>query len=198
MLRHNTLTNLELHFHGIEGGGSRGIHSYELHDNTMIAQGINAYEIGKLRGGTGVVFNNTMKGDWWDLHVVHFCAPCSAASYNCEGPKACSTYPCIDQIGRTSDSNGDGRQDLWPLFEWNNKRVDVTDSRLSEDVDVQVQESCADMTTLIQEGRDFYNDAVTYDSQAGCYRATYVDDGGWSRDWTYKPFVYPHPLTSLQ
>ncbi|MBW2453077.1 MAG: hypothetical protein JRI68_01125, partial [Deltaproteobacteria bacterium] len=73
VFRYNEVTNLELHCHGIEGGGDRGTHSYELYSNTGICDGAtNCYRTAYLRGGTGVVFDNAWSGDWSmsGLHVV--------------------------------------------------------------------------------------------------------------------------------
>jgi hypothetical protein len=54
------------------------------------------------------------------------------------------------------------------------------------------------MTAHINEGRDFYVDTVTYDETTGVYSATYTDDDGTVKAWTYKPYVYPHPLTRME
>lgn len=190
VFRHNEITNLELHCHGIEGGGSRGTYSYELYNNTGICDGAtNCYRMAYLRGGTGAVFDNTWVGAWSDsgLQVVHQCAYLDS----CSGFKECTRYPCNDQIGRTTDHNLDGTQDLVPLFEWGNT-IDGTD------VDLVVQDWYhAEVAIYVQENRDFYNDTVEQDEQTGAYRATFTDDDGSSREWLYSPYVHPHPLVQI-
>lgn len=188
--RYNTLTNMELHLHGIEGGGSRGTHSYEFYENTGICDGsVNCYRMAYLRGGTGVLFNNTWTGDWSSggLMVVHQCV----YTDSCTGFKACDRYPCHDQIGRTTDHDGDTIQDLVPLLEWDNTIDGV-------DVDLTVQDDTyPEMADYIQEGRDYYNDTVTYDPTTGCYDTSFSADNGDVVHLRYKPYVYPHPLVQV-
>jgi len=196
VFRYNTLMNQFMpHVHGIEGGGFRGMHSYEFYGNTVISDGtLNCYRVGHIRGGTGVVYDNTWLGSFGRFFAVHFCAPCTEASYFCQGFKKCTAYPFNDQIGRTTDHDGDGLQDLVPLFEWNN-------SNNGEDVDIYVQGasfspkySCQD--SYVMENRDFYNDAVAFDPQSGMYTATY-SDANVIKNWSYRPYPYPHPLALI-
>jgi hypothetical protein len=191
VFRYNTLTNLELHCHGIEGGGARSTHSYEFYGNTGICDGtVNCYRIAYLRGGTGVIFDNSWTGDWnreSGLQIVHQCA----YRDNCTGFKACTQYPCHDQIGRTTDHDGDGVQDLVPLFEWNN-------TLNGDDIDLTVQaDTHPEMTEYIKINRDFYNDTVTLSPTTATYDASYLDHYGDTRTFRYVPFVYPHPLVHI-
>ncbi|MBN1771815.1 MAG: hypothetical protein JXB32_11170 [Deltaproteobacteria bacterium] len=79
-------------------------------------------------------------------------------------------WPCLDQTGRSTDEDGDGIQDLQPLYEWNN-------TLNGEDADVTVSDpwGCTgpSMVDHLQEGRDFFNDTP---------RPGYV------------AYPYPHPL----
>jgi hypothetical protein len=166
VFRYNTIFNTTLGHHGRDSGNYRSTHSFEIYENKIIS----TYETGNIytalhfRGGTGVVFNNTVTGPFSNaLLVVNHC---SCPGMICSWP-ACESYPCIDQIGRSSDSDHDGVQDLEPLYEWNN-------TFNSNDLDIKVQNTCSE--TCIQEGRDFYNDLP---------RPNYV------------PYEYPHPLVQL-
>ncbi|MCX6814873.1 MAG: hypothetical protein NTY20_04470 [Candidatus Aenigmarchaeota archaeon] len=94
----------------------------------------------------------------------------------------------MDQIGRTTDSNNDGVQDLVPLFVWGNKDDGVIKNMTISGCDVVP-------TTYLKEGRDFYNNAVTYNPLTGMYEAQFRDDDGSIKQWKYKPYTYPHPLT---
>jgi hypothetical protein len=192
VFRNNTWTNMELHCHGIEGGGARGTHSYELYGNTGICDGnTNCYRSAYLRGGTGVVFDNTWTGtspSGGALLVVHQCAYLDT----CADFKACDTYPCHDQLGRTTDHNQDGWQDLVPLFEWGN-------TSNGEDVDLGVQnDPYPVMDYYLKEGRDFFNDTVTLNPETGCYEASYTGDDGLPKSWRYRPLVEPHPLVQIE
>ncbi|RPI78015.1 MAG: hypothetical protein EHM45_07045 [Desulfobacteraceae bacterium] len=193
VIRHNTVTNAIFHFHGIEGGSLRGMHSFELYENTVIGDGtVNNYRRGYMRGGTGVIFNNTWSGAWnagASFYAVHQCVTIQQDpnDHRCDGDKWCHGYPCKDQIGRTSDADGDGRQDLAPLFAWNN-----SDGGMPVQLEVQT-DYCPDCVNYIQEGRDYYNDTVRYDPATGFYTADYRGDDGKMKQWNYKPYVYPHP-----
>jgi hypothetical protein len=86
-----------------------------------------------------------------------------------DGNQAASGYPCLDQIGRSTDSGFQTDQSLEPMYEWNNLTVS------SSDVDIIINPAMCVTTTLhIQEGRDYYNDTP----RPG-----------------YTPYIYPHPLT---
>jgi hypothetical protein len=191
VFRYNELTNLELHCHGNRPPRYRGTHSYEFYGNTGICDGTtNCYRMAYLRGGTGVLFDNIWTGDWTTgsgLLLVHQCV----YRDECEGFKACSRYPCHDQIGRTTDHDGDGVQDLVPLFEWNN-------TRNGEDIDLAVQDDThPEMARYIREGRDFYNDTVFLNPATGTFDASYVDEYGDARTFRYVPYAYPHPLVQI-
>jgi hypothetical protein len=167
VFRYNTVTNTTPGHHGRDSGNYRSTHSFEIYGNEIISTyqpGTNIYTALHFRGGTGVVFDNTVTGRFGNgLLVVNYCScPDMICSW-----EACTTYPCIDQIGRSSDSDQDGVQDLEPLYEWNNT-FNVGD------LEIQVQNACSEV--CIQEGRDFYNDLTRPD---------------------YVPYVYPHPLVQL-
>jgi hypothetical protein len=195
VVRHNTVTNGQFHFHGIESGAARGILSYELYGNTLISDGtVNNYRKGYMRGGTGAIFDNTWVGSWpaSPFYVVHQCLTIQKDpnDHRCDGPKWCYRYPCKDQIGRAPDADSSGTQDLVPLFAWNNKVG-------GSDVLLQVQaDYCPDCLTYIQENRDYHNNTVTFDPIAKHYTATYRDDGGTTRQWLYRPYIHPHPLAA--
>lgn len=92
---------------------------------------------------------------------------------------AADGYPCLDQIGRASDADGDGEQNLEPMYEWNN-RIDYEDNGSYETngnfvVVSQEASGCIDpsIANHIQKNRDFYNDT----QMPG-----------------YTSYTYPHPL----
>jgi|GEM_PF-1741762 len=175
VLRYNNITNMELHCHGIEGGGTRGTHSYELYANMLNDDGkFNCYRHGYIRGGTGVIYDNVSRGKWAgdEIQLVHQCAK----SGYCDPSKSTPTYPGKDQIGRSTDSNHDVVQDLEPLYAWNNKRSDADQQNGNPKILLVVQDFSPEQADYIKEGRDFYNDTP---------RPGYI------------PYPYPHPLTVL-
>jgi len=168
--RRNDIHNMEVMFHGTDGGGARSIHSYEIYDNTFSDDSAaNCYEMAAFRGGTGVVYNNAFTGTWitpYNMEVWCTCACVDPSDSRCNwGGKFCVTYPCLDQIGRTSDMNGDGVQDYAPLYVWGNT---INGNPLP-----MVLSGCTNAGAFVQEGRDFVN---------GTFRPGYT------------PLTYPHPL----
>jgi len=171
VLRYSDMTNTQIGTHGTDGGGSRGIHSYECYANRFMAEGtVNCYRAAEIRGGTGVIFDNTYIGNWGTMTVEHNCACNFDPNDNrCGGAKFCTSYPCLDQIGRTTDMDNDHTQDLEPFYAWNNKG----DGTLK----YFTIAGCPDVIkSYIKENRDFYNNTP---------RPGYV------------PYPYPHFLSVL-
>ena len=194
VVRYNNITNAHFHIHGNDGGSWRSTHSWEFYNNLLFDENINNYRFAQLRGGTGVVFNNNATGNWGPIYVTHNCVYRSDCYEHPSGDftQDCTEYPCTDQIGRTTDHDNDSVQDLVPVFEWENYVNGI-------DKDIQVQADLDPMMVdIIQENRDFYNDAVTFDHLTGIYSAEYTDDDNSTKQWVYKPYVYPHPLTLIE
>jgi hypothetical protein len=209
VFRHNSVLNARAGHHGFDSGGYRSPHSFEIYANTFHWTVSNSWYTWRSRGGTGVLFDNTITGQASErltFGVVNYrtccCNWCTnvdppAYGYPCTPYTACaaplhsscsqwgrcdgqnpldgnldaSGYPCKDQAGRTTDSDGDGIQDLAPMYVWNNT-VNGQAARLT----VNDPWGCANpsMSDHIQEGRDFFND---------------IPRPG------YTPYTYPHPLT---
>jgi hypothetical protein len=132
VIRYNTITNQYPHVHGNKGTG-RSAFSIEIYENTIIDNGgTNCYCAMQLRGGTGVVFNNTYTGDWGGLML---------RDQNSDDG-ACGSYPCPDQIGRTTG------QALEPVYGWNNKENGVS---------MNFSLHCGACSNVIRSGRDYHN-----------------------------------------
>ncbi len=194
VFRYNTLHNIAIANHGVCANpeGHRGCHSWEFYKNKFIFgyDGSDWYRIYNLRSGTGVIYDeqiNTVNGivislpigfmnyrtclgegttcnDYWDR--------CDGNSIH-DGNLDSTGYPCLDQIGRTSDMDYDGIQDLAAVYEWNNT-LD------GNDIDIALHHiSTCDSPSFydhIKENRDYYNDT----QKPG-----------------YTPYTYPHPLTQI-
>jgi hypothetical protein len=183
VFRKSRVYNSTLGQHGPEGG-TRGAFSCEIYENTFSADPT-VFRSLYLRGGTGVIFNNTWTGNFMNtIHVTNYrtCYGVGAGSssfsppYNnrCDGTSSYDGntpggmgYPCLDQIGRTTN------QAAAPLYEWNN-------TLNGSDTDVAVSEfgsSCLNPSVgdHIKANRDYYNNTP----RPG-----------------YAPLSYPHPLTA--
>jgi hypothetical protein len=96
---------------------SRNGRSWEIYDNIIeLDPSLPGSWIAMfLRGGTGVVFNNTFVGQGSGAHLVGID----------NGSFPITAYPMTDQIGRGRDLP-DATQQLEPAYFWNNKRADGT------------------------------------------------------------------------
>jgi len=88
-----------------------------------------------------------------------------------DGNEDSTGYPCRDQVGRSTDMNDDGIQELEPLYGWGN-----TVNEEQANITTNDPWGCADpsMADHLQEGRDYINGTPRPD---------------------YTPYAYPHPLT---
>jgi len=211
VLRYNELTNARIGHHCFDSGGYRSPHSFEIYNNEIEFTSRQSWYAIRFRGGTGVVYNNTLEGLYnldSTLGIVNYrtccCSWCTNVEpqtygYPCEPYCTCqaplhtncshwgrcdgsnpydgnldsSGYPCRDQVGRSTDVDGDGIQNQEPLYEWGN-------SAAGQDIDITVNDpwgcSGPSMTDHLKENRDFINDMV---------RPGYI------------PYPYPHPLSLL-
>ncbi|MBN1183611.1 MAG: T9SS type A sorting domain-containing protein [Bacteroidales bacterium] len=175
VFRHNQVHNTGIGHHGT-CGGTRSTFSYEIYENT-IESDETLFRAVFLRGGTGVVFNNTFTNYYVGISTTNY-RTCHNEGIDCPNYGRCDGtnpldgntpgmmgYPCFDQVGRSTF------QGLEPLFAWNNTLDD-------ENAGITVTSGwpeCSDPSPFdhIQENRDFYNDSI----RPG-----------------YKPYIYPHPL----
>jgi hypothetical protein len=139
VFRHNTVYDGFLEFFGVDST-PRGTASFEVYGNTFTGKCFCA--IG-LKGGTGVVFNNTIRGDFQKQ-------PIWATEHRAGGPR--QSYPAMDQIGRGRDAGADAvqPQPLEPVYAWNNKYN-------GEPCELKVRRFYPREEEYIQEGRDFFN-----------------------------------------
>ncbi len=88
-------SNTEVHSSDNSDGSHRAGRLWEIYENTFNATKY-MYAPFRLRGGTGVVYSNTIKGDYEDPNILID----NVRTY--EG--YCTEYPCRDQIGRGRDA----------------------------------------------------------------------------------------------
>jgi hypothetical protein len=175
VFRHNTVVNMEMGSHGLDSvANTRSTFSVEIYDNTYTAD-MSVFRAIYLRGGTGVVFNNTFSSNYQiALQVANYrtCLPyswglCDGANPLDGNQPGMQGYPCRDQIGRATN------QTLQPFYEWNN-----TKNGTNVNVSVYIHSGCSNPSPLdhIKENRDYYNDTP----RPG-----------------YTPYTYPHPLAAV-
>ena len=188
VFRHNTLRNMAFANHGTETGGRwRGQRVFEVYDNTFTHDTWQYPNVIGIRGGTGVVFNNTAMstGNGYITQLfgmVNYRYSDRSRTYSpwgfCDGSSVwdgnqdSKGYPCLDQPGRGRGSLIAGfeptpvgrlNQAVDPVYAWNNTLNGAVSPLKIGPVDADV----------IVEGRDFFNAAKP----------------------NYSPYTYPHPLT---
>ncbi|MBI4684779.1 MAG: hypothetical protein HY755_06230 [Nitrospirae bacterium] len=195
VFRYNTVINEGLSFHGYDTG-ARSIHSWEIYNNTFtVTSGLSRGRAINIRGGTGVIFNNTITGNYTNAIIFDYYRSCTNPDHvDCGGSTTwgqCQTlgkgrcdgtnpadgnqdstgYPCKDQHGRTTDADLNGIQDSSPVYEWNN-----TINGADADISINTWNGCANPAASdhLQSGRDYNND---------------------TEHPTYTSYTYPHPLT---
>lgn len=180
VFRHNILNNCYLEAHSVQGI-NRATRSWEIYENEFnhTVSKILLWPI-YLRGGTGVVFNNTFNGEWYYPNIVvdnyrsfkeFEGSGLANGTSPWDGNEETNGYPARDQIGRSTDQwlwtdgNPYPPQILEPMYQWNNKYN-------GENMEVHVFNNCEHH---IRINRDYYDNQAKPD---------------------YIPFVYPHPFTS--
>jgi len=176
VFRHNTLHDAHLASHGTESSGrGRSVRSYEIYANRFhLGPGREWFTAMFLRGGTGVIFGNTLTGGYRSFALATNYRSTKAyppwgkcdGTSEWDGNQEMNGYPALDQIGRSTDKGPGTPQQREPLHEWDN-------TLNGKDADITVSGGPA-VQAHIKEGRDFINDAK------------------WSG---YTPYPYPHPLT---
>lgn len=163
----------EQHFNQIEEilyqaqGLARGTLSYEVYENKASNWMDSRFNMSGSRSGTGVIFNNIFEGNYRGTMFLNNYTSCTDTY---DWP-LCTEYPCQDQIGYAPDADGDGIQDLEPVYSWGNQ----VDSIGNDESFLCLQvNACDAMREHIVEGREYYNE---------------MERPG------YAPFTYPHPLT---
>jgi hypothetical protein len=179
VFRHNTLTNMYIEAHSLQGDNHRAIRSWEIYNNTISQSGgVSMWTPMFIRGGTGVIHNNMITGTWGFPgitldNVRSFESRGAAGRCNGRSPwdanQLANGWPCRDQIGRSTD------QWIWttarpfppqasePAYFWNNKFN-------GSDVSVIAHNGTG---AWITAERDYFNNT----QRPG-----------------YTPYRYPHPL----
>jgi hypothetical protein len=209
VFRHNQVTNANVGSHGLDSGKYRSPVSWEIYDNSCNVTDTLARQF-LFRGGTGVVFDNTVTSTYQSIsskiEVTSYRATgtCIFASYNWgfvsgenpyDGNRDCYGWPALDQIGATPPTDppdiksgpplaGYSVQGSSPAYVWGNiisingaPPVEMRMGIATYSGECYPTGACGDanVASLIQENRDFFN---------GTQRPGYT------------PYVYPHPLAT--
>jgi len=140
VFRYNTVVNTSVGMHGYDSGCA-STHVFEIYNNDFSTTGMSPSRAVNIRGGTGVIFNNTYDSHYpttftltyirsCDKYPPAYCAGSSPSTENIcptagtDGLSDASGYPCYMQPGATG-TNGITN---WPIIEWNNTHNSVANS----------------------------------------------------------------------
>jgi hypothetical protein len=178
VFRHNTVTNGYVEVHSLQQG--RASRSWEVYNNTFAQGGANVWTPFFVRGGTGVIYGNTITGTWGTPTITLDNVRSAFPGYNygmcngtspADGNQISNGWPCRDQIGRGTDTalwtsqNPYPPQASDPAYFWNNTAPG------GGPLGIYIHNGS---NAWIVSGRDYFN---------GTQRPGYV------------PYPYPHPLT---
>ncbi|MBW2528214.1 MAG: hypothetical protein JRI23_28820 [Deltaproteobacteria bacterium] len=209
VFRNNQVTNARAGHHGLDSGGYRSPHSFEIYDNQWEWTDSNTWLTWRSRGGTGVIHGNTITGDVNDsitFGVVNYrtccCHLCTNVAPDAYG-SSCDPYvPCADPLHTNCGSWGrcDGQSPIdgntagmmgYPCLDQTGRSTDMDDDG------VQDLEPLYEWDNTVNGG-----DAdVSVNDPWGCADPSMADHIQEGRDFyndtprpDYTPCAYPHPL----
>jgi hypothetical protein len=177
--RHNQFNALTLGNHGTESGGrQRSQRQFEIYNNTWTwkMMGNSFPSLIGIRGGTGVIYNNSATISNGTInHFIDYQYYRALKSFfpfgQCPSVWDLSGNRCLDQtgVGQGTLISGDSptpaawpNQIADPTYDWNNLINGVVSNAFSN------------VPSVVQENRDFFHQIKP----------------------AYTPYIYPHPLTS--
>ena len=220
VVRHSTFCGGAVETHGAYSRGTRGTSQWEVYNNDFFPyfsdcvtdSSINAgyqYDAIKLRGGTGVIFNNNFHGGTWDSGggPIYFdvergndANAHTPINTRCDGTQAydgnaapSTTYgwPCLDQIGRgPGNATPSGfTESQWPVMLWNNNECTGNSCTSPVAATPVIDPAIAIhpyQSDLLQSGRDWVVLSGTGTSNSSTSPVAQ----------SYTAYTYPHPLQS--
>ena len=181
VFRHNTLNGVSADHHGADSGGARGVHSFEIYNNTYNNTGSVARGA-TWRSGIGVFFNNAYTGLWDEAEIHNFrsCLPqagiwqitgggtglCDGSNTWDKNTAGFEGWRCLDQVGALFGVAMGSAATSEPLYAWSNTK-DASPWRPAVHK-ATLGNSCERYQNLhMIENRDFYNDVASFDGTVG-------------------------------
>ena len=171
--RFNTIGGTaELMVHGLQSDGERAGRYWEVYNNTFNADGYRWDGWVTMRGGTGIIFGNTISGDYSKNILLDFDRGFSSigSAGQCDGSSSWDSneagergWLCRDQPGSGPDTslwtggNPYPPQNKQPMYFFMNR----TSGKIS---DVYIHNGC---DNWIVANRDYYNEVTSFDGTSG-------------------------------
>jgi len=105
VIRHNTFLSISQGSHGTDSGNIRSTHSFEVYNNTYTNNSPNTIRALTVRGGTGVVYNNTYGGThgiWYPVTLMFYRAYSAQSNWQ-------QSNGTVWQLGSTDPSSNGSR-----------------------------------------------------------------------------------------
>jgi hypothetical protein len=214
VFRYNTLNGLDTEAHSVQGD-NRAMRKWEIYGNIINNTGSNIYFPFRIRGGTGVVFYNSVIGNWSNDGIaldnvrsyssIGSGRQCNGTSL-WDGNQDATGYPCRDQIGRGGDAAlwvnsppAGYNQPLVPVYGWLNR------TETNGNVPFMVINSSGNH---IKANRDYYDYNASFNGTSGMGAGTLANRpatctkevGYWATDQSttnLTGMVGAHPTTPL-
>jgi len=209
VFRHNRIVNARAGHHGLDSGGYRSPHSFEIYNNDWEWTDDNTWYTWRSRGGTGVIFGNTITGagnEGASFGVVNYRTCCCHLCTNQDPPaygSSCDPFvACADPLhencgewGRCDgtapiDGNTPGQLG-YPCMDQTGRSTDADDDGMQD------LEPLYEWDNVINGG----NADVSVNDPWGCSDPSMADHIQEGRDFhndtprpDYAPCAYPHPL----
>jgi len=195
VFRHNSVTNwgIDMHGHCTSGGGRE----FEIYNNTFAATGSYSGATITIRGGTGVIYNNTftsngyrMYGQGLRMQEVDDGDICNAMT---GGACHACTYPALYQLGRGKNNSLD------PIYMWNNN-LDGSYWVSNPSNPPYLKSPYQINTVWASDSADSACDSACGGAQQAPHYFTQLNRDYYDSESTAKPgytsYTYPHPLVT--
>ncbi len=182
IFRESDITDKYVEMHSIGADGVRACRTWEVYNNDIRQVTDTEFAPFRIRGGTGVIYSNTVHGTWTQKNLATdnvrsdqttgdvggTAGACDGTSTWDENQTSLNGYLCRDQPGAgiTASASETASQSSDPMYEWSN--VD----EVAADIDFNVINGEYNDTHIVS-ARDFFNDTT----KTG-----------------YTALDYPHPL----
>jgi hypothetical protein len=191
VFRYNDVTGTGHGGHGLDSSGTRSTLLMEIYNNVYGNPNSNIWEWSGARGGTYLIFNETITGNYdtfFDLRNYRTDngfgygngAACGGSNYIDQNSSNGHGYACRDQVGRGPETNPSNdwpiktttaifSEALMPGYSWNNKFKGSAPAINDFNISDSSNNSMPNNTSLyhILNNRDFYNEVAGFNGTSG-------------------------------
>lgn len=195
VFRFNDVQGINFGSHGLDSGGCRSVLQQEIYGNTISNAGSAIYTVANTRGGTTMLFNNTVSASGGSFNSLYWIQnyrsdPSCAATGECGSWGTCNGtnsidqnataglgYGCRDQPGRGAETAAASdwptkttsltfSEALYPIYAWGNSFKGATPTASSYYL-TGYQEGTEATTYHILYNRDVFVEAASFDGRSG-------------------------------